>query len=108
MPLPTLTSLQFLILGALLGGEKSGRAIRQNLIDQGTRRTAPAFYQLMARLEDSRFVELRYEKKTVQGQTVTENWYKITGVGARAWHETRDFYLNAAVPEGWQGGGAHA
>ena len=48
--LPVLTHLQFLVLGVLLSGRESGRAIRQAVEQYGLRRSAPAFYQMMARL----------------------------------------------------------
>ena len=49
--LPQLKPLQFLVLGLLRPGEQPGRVVRDALRTHGVRRTAPAFYQLMARLE---------------------------------------------------------
>ena len=60
--LPALTHLQFLVLGVLRNDEQPGRALRGALSGYGIRRTGPAFYQLMARLEKDRLVDGRYEQ----------------------------------------------
>jgi DNA-binding PadR family transcriptional regulator len=96
MPLPDITHLQFLLLTALLEGERSGRELRECLAKEGQRKSAPAFYQVMARLEDARFVEGWYEQKLIDGQAFKERRYKLTGPGLRAWEEVRDFYLRQA------------
>ena len=48
--IPKITHLQFLVLGQLRGQEQAGRVLREALAAHGVRRSAPAFYQLMARL----------------------------------------------------------
>lgn len=93
MPIPETTHLQFLVLGALLDGEQSGRYVRDKLAEAGHKKSGPAFYQFMARLEDMGFVEGRYEAKVVEGQPIKERVYTLTGDGVRAWEEVRDFYL---------------
>jgi hypothetical protein len=98
MPLPDLTHLQFLVLTALLEGEQSGRYIREKLAEEGVHKTGPAFYQLMARLEDAKLVEGWYDQKVVDGQIIKERRYKVTGLGVHAWESTRDFYLAQAKP----------
>ena len=52
--LPELTHLQFLVLGVLRQADQPGRALRDALSGYGFKRTGPAFYQLMARLEKER------------------------------------------------------
>lgn len=94
--IPRLTHLQFLVLGLLHDGEQPGRVLRETLAAHGARRTAPAFYQLMARLERDGLVEGRYEQITVNDQAVTERRYAIRPHGARLWTEARDFYAAAA------------
>ncbi len=94
--LPPITHLQFLILGCLLDGEQPGRAVREIIAGYGVRRTAPAFYQVMARLERSRLVEGFYEQITVGDQSVTERRYRLRPAGRRAWQDTREFYRTAA------------
>ena len=59
--LPALTHLQFLVLGVLRQDEQPGRVVRQALASYGVRRTAPAFYQLMSRLESAGLVTERME-----------------------------------------------
>ncbi|MEZ5319877.1 MAG: hypothetical protein R2752_20915 [Vicinamibacterales bacterium] len=93
--LPDLTHLQFVVLGALRESEQPGRAVRDALARYGVRRTAAAFYQMMARLERARLVEGWYEQVTVGDQAVTERRYRLTPVGRRAWDATRAFYARA-------------
>ena len=90
--LPSLTHLQFLVLGVLRTDEQSGRVIRQALHGYGVRRSAPAFYQLMARLEKAKWVEGWYEQIVVGDQNVTERRYRITPEGARVWTRAQAFY----------------
>jgi DNA-binding PadR family transcriptional regulator len=90
--IPRLTHLQFLVLGQLRRGEQPGRVIRDALTANGVRRSAPAFYQLMARLERDRLVDGWYEQVSAGDQAVTERRYRLRPAGARLWDEARDFY----------------
>jgi DNA-binding PadR family transcriptional regulator len=90
--LPRLTHMHFLVLGLLRTGEQPGRLIRETLAGHGVKRSAPAFYQLMARLERDGLVEGWYEQITVGGQAVTERRYRLRPHGAKLWAEARDFY----------------
>ena len=90
--LPRLTHMHFLVLGRLRTGEQPGRLIRETLALHGVKRSAPAFYQLMARLERDGLVEGWYEQITVGAQAVTERRYRLRPHGARLWAEARDFY----------------
>ena len=98
--LPALTPLQFIVLGALLAGEQRGRAVRQELTRHRVRRTAPAFYQMMARLEDAGWVSGFYRQRVEDSQLLKERWYRITASGMRAWSHTRDFYGEIAARAG--------
>lgn len=95
--LPPLTHLQFLILNTLLDADRSGRDIRAALETFGVGRTAAAFYQLMARLEEARLVEGWYEQITVGDQAVTERRYSLKPLGVRLIDETRRFYTTEAA-----------
>ncbi len=95
MPLPDVTHLQFFILGQLMDGEQTGRQLREKLAEEGEEKTLAAFYQLMARLEDERFVEGWYETKTVGTQPIKERHYRITGGGAQAYASVQDYYREA-------------
>jgi DNA-binding PadR family transcriptional regulator len=102
--LPQLTHLQFLVLGLLRNGETPGRVVRDALAAHGVRRTAPAFYQLMARLERDGLVDGWYEQVTVRDQAVTERRYRLRPAGTRLWNDARDFYADIAargVPARW-------
>ena len=94
--LPPLTSLQYLVLGVLRGSEQPGRAVRDAMTRHGVRSSAPAFYQMMARLEKDRLVDGRYEQITVGDQAVTERRYRITADGKKRWSEARAFYEHVA------------
>jgi DNA-binding PadR family transcriptional regulator len=91
-PLPGVTHLQFLVLTLVADGKPLGRAVRDELRRHGIRRTGPAFYQMMARLEEAGLVEGWYEQKVVDGQLLKERRYRATPAGRRAWAGTRDFY----------------
>src|SRR3954466_8402097 len=95
--LPALTPLQFVVLGALLVDERRGRQLRRELARHGARRSAPAFYQMMARLEDAGWVDGFYTQRIVDGQIIKERGYRITAAGQRAWNATRDFYAETAA-----------
>lgn len=102
MPLPPLSHLQFAVLDALGAAKKSGRELRAALAARGVKKSGPAFYQLMARLEDAGFVKGWYEQKIVDGQIIKERRYQIKGQGSRACEKTRDFYMNpdSAIAKG--------
>ena len=93
--IPEITHLQFLVLGMLRAGERPGRAIRRALARHGVARTGPAFYQMMARLEDAGFVTGEYDQKIVGGQIIKERRYTLTPRGDAAWTSTRAFYSDA-------------
>jgi DNA-binding PadR family transcriptional regulator len=93
--IPPITHLQFLVLGCLVEGEQPGRAIRETIAAYGVRRSGPAFYQMMSRLERDRLVEGWYGQVTVGDQAVTERRYRIKPAGARLWRETSEFYRAA-------------
>jgi DNA-binding PadR family transcriptional regulator len=103
--LPPVTHLQFLVLEALADTEQAGRDLRDLLATYGIRRSAPAFYQMMARLESSKLVEGWYDQKVIAGQNVKERRYRITRSGERSLETTRSFYVarfssGRAVPKG--------
>ena len=93
--IPDITHLQFLVLGLLRRGERPGRLLRRALAKHGVERTGPAFYQMMARLEDAGLVAGEYEQKVVDGQIIKERRYALTARGDAAWTSTRVFYSRA-------------
>ena len=95
--LPALTPLQFLVLGALLGEMRRGRDLRRELARYGVRRSGPAFYQMMARLEDAAWIDGFYTQQIVDGQIIKERGYRISAAGQRAWTATRDFYAQTSA-----------
>ena len=95
--LPDLTHLQFLVLAVLHGGEQPGRVVRDALAAYGVRRSAAAFYQMMARLERDGLVDGYYGQVVVGDQSVTERRYRITAAGTKVWSETRAFYESVGL-----------
>ena len=91
-PVPQITHLQFLVLAALRSGARRGRHLRRELGRHGVERSAPAFYQMMARLEDAGLVDGEYDQKIVAGQIIKERRYRLTESGEAEWKRTRDFY----------------
>ena len=93
--IPRLSHLQFLVVGLLRGRSFPGREIRDHLKVLGVRKSGPAFYQLMSRLEDAGLVKGSYHQEIIHGQIIRERHYRNTANGARAWEASRDFYLAA-------------
>jgi len=90
--LPAVTHLQFLVLEALAADAQAGRDLRAMLASYGVRNSGPAFYQMMARLEESSLVEGEYTQKIVDSQHLKERRYRLTRSGKRSLEETRAFY----------------
>ncbi len=91
-PPPPLPHLQFAVLGVLGAGELPGREIRSELADLGVDKSGPAFYRLMARLEESGLVEGWYEQEVVSGQMLRERRYRATAEGLTARDRTADWH----------------
>ena len=92
MSLPILTHLQFLVVSHLLPGASSGRGLREHLKSEGVRQSGPAFYQMMAGLEDAGFISGWYEQQIVSSQIIRERHYQMLASGKKAWKEAGDFY----------------
>src|SRR6266516_1366818 len=90
--LPELTHLQFAVLNIVETATISGRALRARLREDGIKKSGPAFYQAMARLEEARFVKGWYEQKIVEGQIIKERHYQILANGISALRQARNFY----------------
>ncbi len=92
MKLPELSHLRILVLDCLGTNKITGRELRKLLAAKGSKKSGPAFYQLMARLEEADFVEGDYVQKIVEGQIIKERWYRITGEGQKAKAAAEQFY----------------
>ena len=96
--MPEITHLQYLVLAMLRAGPRLGRQVRQRLARHGVRRSAPAFYQMMARLEDAGLVVGDYDQRIIDAQIIKERRYTVTPTGEAAWKKTRDFYVET-IPD---------
>jgi len=91
--IPKVTHLQCEVLRLLIDGcELSGCRLREGLRKAGFVKSSPAFYQLMARLEDAKYVAGTYETDIVEGYHVRRKNYRITIGGRRVANEVRKFY----------------
>src|SRR5262245_36631242 len=95
--LPPLTHLQFLVLDIVGSSQISGKDLRSALAKEGLRKTGPAFYQMMSRLEESKLLEGWYEQQVIEGQILKERWYRILGNGVLAVQATQNFYRKRLV-----------
>ena len=100
MTIPRLTHLQFLVVSLLMKGDAPGRAIRDSLKREGVRQSGPAFYQMMAALEDNGIVQGHYEQQIVDAQIIRERHYKVLADGRKSWKECRDFYARVLGAKG--------
>lgn len=89
---PPITHLQFLVLTHLHGGVLSGISLREALEEEGVKKSLPSFYQLMFRLEESKFVRGWYEQVTVGETICRERKYEIIAGGREAARECAEFY----------------
>ena len=97
MRLPDLSHLQMLVIEALGPRRLSGRELRDALHRLRVNKSAPAFYQLMSRLEEAKFVEGEYEQKTIDGVGIKERFYRLTGQGSKAYREAIKFYSERSM-----------
>jgi len=101
--LPKLTHLQFVVVSLLLDGERSGRQMRSALADEGLDKSGPAFYQMMARMEETGLIEGWYGQAQIGDQDVTERRYRLTDKGRKLWDSTLRFYLRFSTRPGPKG-----
>ena len=92
MNFPTLSHDQVLVLECVGTSEVKGRHVREQLANNNRRKSGPAFYQMMSRMEEAGYVDGWYEQKIVEGQIIKERTYKMTGKGHRALTETLEYY----------------
>jgi DNA-binding PadR family transcriptional regulator len=97
MPIPQITLLQWLVLEIIGGCERSGKYVREILSERGHRKSLPAFYQMMARLEDAGLVSAQSARVDVDGYGVTERRYKLTGKGMKDLGTARDLFAEMEV-----------
>jgi DNA-binding PadR family transcriptional regulator len=90
--IPRLSHLQFAVIEVLGTATMRGKDLRKRLGERGISKSGPGFYQMMARLEEAKFVEGLYAQQIIDGQIIKERHYRITGRGNGALRETQKFY----------------
>lgn len=98
-----LPHLQFAVLGVLGAGELPGRRVRAELARLGVEKSGPAFYRLMARLEESGLVEGWYDQEVIDGQILRERVYRATVDGRTARDQTASFHRSVISSYGEAG-----
>jgi DNA-binding PadR family transcriptional regulator len=96
--LPELSHLQFAVLEVLGTEVGSGKDLRKRLSERGIKKSGPSFYQMMARLEDAKFVEGWYKQEIIEGQIIKERQYRILADGIRALKRTKQYYTSGLKP----------
>lgn len=96
--LPQLTHLQFLVLSLIGPRQALGGQVRSRMAHDGVRLTAPAFYQLMARLEDAGLVTGQYVRADGANRALRFRAYRVTGAGVTAVNQSREFYYSRVTP----------
>ncbi|MEQ9504462.1 MAG: helix-turn-helix transcriptional regulator [Deltaproteobacteria bacterium] len=87
--MPALTALQYLVLRALISGELGAKDLKEVLRDNDVKKSSPAFYQLMTRLEEKGYIDAWWDEEADHHRT---RKYRITGEGQRSVHQTEAFY----------------
>ena len=79
MPIPRASHTQFLVLNALLDGEKWGREVRAALRAENYASTHASFYEMIDRMEQSGVIESWFEERDVEGQKFNEKSLPFDG-----------------------------
>lgn len=87
-----LTALQFAVMSFMGSRACKGVEVREMLKREGFMQTGPAFYQMMARLEEAKMVEGWYTQEIIDGQIIKERNYRLLPSGNSAVSETQEFY----------------
>jgi hypothetical protein len=74
------------------------------LKEKGISKSGPAFYQLMGRLEEVKFVKGWYEQQIIDGQIIKERHYQILGNGLRSLNSVKVFYTRILEEEAGMSG----
>jgi hypothetical protein len=98
MPLPPLTPLQFLVLGLLFTGPKTGAELRHLLKGLKIKTSPSALSRLMIRLEWMQQIHRQYVMHAVADRNIRQCTFAVTDYGLRLWTQTRQFYLELSPP----------
>ena len=96
MKLPEITALQFVALGLLMVGDKSGRQLRDELSQWDGPGSSAGFSQLMGRMRQASYV--RIDRQGRSGQRFSECRYRVTDLGVMVWQAARGFYASFDEP----------
>jgi DNA-binding PadR family transcriptional regulator len=98
MRLPEMTSLHFLVLHLLFGGERSGTQLREDLASLGVRRSHASVSRVAQRMIADGFLAIEQRERTEGSQVIRERYFSVTDVGVAHWHATRQFYASLSSP----------
>ena len=98
MPLPEMSSLQFLVVGCLFSGRQSSVKLRAAINAAGQKISPTSLCKLMCRMEKLNFVCRHYRKTMLRNCRIRECHYEVTDLGLAIWKKTRAFYADAPLP----------
>jgi len=87
-----LSHSHFAVLDVLGTKERSGREIRESLHLHNIKKDGPAFYHLMAQLQDDKLVDGWFEEEIIDEQIIKKRFFLATAKGIHAWMCTRDYH----------------
>ena len=96
--LPEMSGLQFLTVGLLFDGPRSGAQLRRRMKAAGAKIGPSSFSRLMRRMEDANYLYAQTEKGPSGCRLVRPRRFEVTDLGVGVWRRVREFYAAADGP----------
>ena len=96
---PSLTLYQICILNAIGHSELKNVKLREILDNQGFKQKVAGFGDTMRRLEKKGLVTSRFSQSVVNGHTIKEKHFKISGKGMVSLFKAKNFFDTIEWPE---------
>ncbi len=96
--LPEMSGLQFLTVGLLFAGPRSGRELRRRMKTAGAKIASSSFSRLMRRMEEANYLHAETEKGPAGCKLVRPRRFEVTDLGVAVWRQVREFYAAADGP----------
>ena len=96
--LPEMSGLQFLVVGLLFDGPRSGAQLRRRMKAAGVKIGPSSFSRLMQRMADANYLYAQTEKGPSGCRLVRPRQFEVTDLGVGIWRRVREFYAAADEP----------
>ena len=96
--LPEMSGLQFLTVGLLFDGPRSGAQLRRRMKTAGAKIGPSSFSRLMQRMADANYLYVETEKGPSGCRLVRPRQFEVTDLGVNVWRRVREFYAAADGP----------